>query len=178
MVRDLLGEPDRTARNPRYRGGPPMRLYDIDRVVRVEATPEWEARRAASKRRQAVAVRATEAQRERLLREVESTSITVPRLPLDDVMRRGVASWRDRQAEFGRYVDGDVPPDVAERLAVNYLRHELTAYDDHLAALYRRVGKDAAYDAINEKVYEAISRAYPELAKECDRQVARKFMAA
>jgi hypothetical protein len=75
-----------------------------------------------------------------------------------------VASWRDRQAEVGRSVDRDVPPDAAERLAVNYLRHELTAYDDHLAALYRRVGKDAACDAINEKVYEAISRAYPELA--------------
>jgi hypothetical protein len=54
---------------------------------------------------------------------------------------------------------------------VNYLRHECSVYDDRLAALYRRVGKDEATGLIREKVYEAIADAYPELRRECDDQL-------
>jgi hypothetical protein len=53
MVDDLLGDPDDWRDNPKYRSGPPMRLYDYDRVVAAEATPEFTVRlaKANSRRR-------------------------------------------------------------------------------------------------------------------------------
>lgn len=41
MVDDLLGEPDDRRDNPKYRSAAPMRLYDYERIVAAEATPEF-----------------------------------------------------------------------------------------------------------------------------------------
>ena len=42
MVKNFLGDPDTTRANPYRRHGPPMRLYDNERVGRVQESPEWQ----------------------------------------------------------------------------------------------------------------------------------------
>jgi hypothetical protein len=51
MVRDFLGEPDGSGPNPRYIGGPPLRLYLVERVEESEADGRWGERRATSEAR-------------------------------------------------------------------------------------------------------------------------------
>ena len=59
MVRDLLGEPDKTAPNPYYYGAAAMRLYDLDRVLQAETTDEFRSRmEAAAQRRARIKARA------------------------------------------------------------------------------------------------------------------------
>jgi len=47
MIRDLLGKPDTTADGPHYSSATRRRLWRLQRVAAVEATPEFTARKAA-----------------------------------------------------------------------------------------------------------------------------------
>jgi hypothetical protein len=52
LIKRFLGDPDELAVNPNYSSGPRMRLYDIDRVMAVEATKDCQialAQKAASR---------------------------------------------------------------------------------------------------------------------------------
>ena len=53
-IRDLLGDPDEMAPNPRCRSaGAPMKLYNLDRVVAIEQTQTFrDAEQKADKRRE------------------------------------------------------------------------------------------------------------------------------
>src|SRR3989441_4198659 len=61
------------------------------------------------------------------------------------------------------------------RIAVNFIRHELTEYDHALADVAGKTGITKAVDGIRQKVYSAIAAAYPVFSLECQRQcVARQ----
>jgi hypothetical protein len=53
--------------------------------------------------------------------------------------------------------------DFLARITVNYIRHELSEYDQDLMGLWGRVGKGEAYLRLNKKSYAAIAAQYPEL---------------
>ena len=53
---------------------------------------------------------------------------------------------------------------------MNYVRHELTSYDDTLLHAYGEVGIDRAVAVIRNRVLGEIASVYPELAAECARQ--------
>jgi hypothetical protein len=57
-----------------------------------------------------------------------------------------------------------------DRGAVNYIRHRSTPY--HKLLERYDAGDRAILSAIRAKIYSAISAAYPELEKECERQFA------
>ena len=53
MIRDLLGDPDRTVPNPKYSSRAEMRLYYLDRVLQAEESPEFQSRMDAADKRRA-----------------------------------------------------------------------------------------------------------------------------
>jgi hypothetical protein len=57
---------------------------------------------------------------------------------------------------------------------VNFVRHNLTAYDHSLAATAGKIGVHAAVAILRQRVYQAITAAYPDLADECQRQLAER----
>lgn len=61
--------------------------------------------------------------------------------------------------------------EVLVRMAVDHLRHRLTRYDQILDELYGRTGRAAAEELLRNRVYAALSEAYPSLAQECERQL-------
>ena len=54
---------------------------------------------------------------------------------------------------------------------MNYLRHQMTRYDHTLEAMVGRTGNSQAIVLLRQRIYEAISAAYPSLKTECDRQL-------
>ena len=58
LIRDLLGAPDQTRVNPHYRSGPPMRLYEVGRIEKVEGSVAWTTRAEATQRRKKGAAQA------------------------------------------------------------------------------------------------------------------------
>lgn len=60
MIRDVLGKPDRYVDNPHYKSAAPMRLWRLQRVEAIEATPEFAGRKERADRQCAAAGRGAE----------------------------------------------------------------------------------------------------------------------
>ena len=60
MIRDLLGKPDTLRDNPYYKSADPMRLWRLQRVVAVEASPEFAQRRRRRAGQRAAAAKAVQ----------------------------------------------------------------------------------------------------------------------
>ncbi|WP_236654244.1 hypothetical protein [Streptacidiphilus anmyonensis] len=180
MVAKLLGAPDLTVRNQRFRGAAPSRRYSAARVESAEASDAFAALASAASRRAACSRAASERRRRAVLAEVEGLHIRVPRLAPESLTHRAVAHRNERDAQRAcRHGDRHPAPariDAAEpgalrRWQVNYLRHALTEYDTVLDGLHGTTGRAAAEHLLRRRVYEAIGAAYPHLSGECRRQL-------
>jgi len=89
--------------------------------------------------------------------------------------RDACAHYNALQLARGNYDYDQATPDsdpaFLERIAVNYLRHELSDYEPELAKLFGQVGRADASSVVRKRVYNAIADAYPDLASECSRQL-------
>ena len=170
MIRDLLGEPDKTAPNPHYRNRPPMRLYLLSRVDAIDAVLDTDALREARKRRSAAACRAAATRRKNTPKRAASCDLECDfGGPLEDVREAATITNGEspeyHQAEYDGYAGrsrrrGPRHPGVPaeDRRAVNYLRHECTAYDrllDEMGTAVRPI--------LRRRIHVEIARAYPEL---------------
>ncbi|KKD03587.1 hypothetical protein TN53_34300 [Streptomyces sp. WM6386] len=180
MVRQLLGEPDLLRANPYFRTAPQTRLYRVERVEAVEASEEFRAVSAASVRRSVAAKAAAQRRRREVLARIAAEPVDVPRLPPDRLSAVAVAhrNSRDEERSYERWGHAPSPatvesaePQALARWKVNYLRHRLTRYDELLDGLYASTGRAAAEELLRRRVYAAISEAYPDLARECERQL-------
>lgn len=61
--------------------------------------------------------------------------------------------------------------DTLNRWCVNYIRHQLTTYDNELYNLIGKIGRDDAYENFKKAVLEKIAEKYPKYADECKRQI-------
>ena len=162
----LLGEPDVVGRNSHYAKSAPMRLYDTARVASFEVSSEFLAAKAKAARRQCGAKTAVETKRAALMQQVLEMHVSVETGRWDEVYER---HWDgDGAAE-------DAPAKFLERITVNFIRHNLTAYDRALEEVAGRVGIASAVqskDLLSHR--RAIGESYPALADECSRQLMRR----
>lgn len=172
LIRDFLGEPDEHCTNPYYRSGPPICWYWLVRVEQVERQPEFQQARTRAERRRKLALDAAECRRRELLSRVEGLTIEVPRLEALELERHAWESYSRLQWERDHAEADGAGADLEfmQRICVNYLRHELTIYDQQLREIAGQVGCHSAYLALKSKVLKAIADVYPDLAPECMRQ--------
>ena len=155
MVRQLLGKPDLLRTNPYFRTAPRTRLYRVERIAAAERSDEF--------------------------RIAAAEPVDVPRLTPERLAAAAVEHHRSRRDRERAYGASDQVPDPATvehtepgalaRWKVNYLRHGLTRYDELLDGLYASTGRAVAEELLRRKVYAAIAEAYPDLARECERQL-------
>lgn len=172
LIRDLLGEPDKLARNPYYRSAAPMRLYAAPRVEAAEASPAFHDMRAKAERRSRAAQAAAETRRAALLAEVARMTVTVRPMPFDRLMEAGVRHWENSAPPWrDEFRDGSGADEATRsRWACNLARHHRCEYDRVLEEVAGKVGVAEAVQMIRAKVYAAIAREWPQLADECRRQ--------
>lgn len=159
LVKTVLGEPDELRRNPYYQKAAPMRLFSANRVHDAERHEAFCAYQSRRLRQREAAVRAADTKRRALIEYAESIVVTVA------VIER---------KKLERLV-GDTSN--YERHTVNYLRHECSHYDELLRQFFGQIGVLDAQRIIRRKVYDAIAKAYPYLADECERQWDRRHKA-
>ena len=105
---------------------------------------------------------------------VAELQITVKSKPLEHILLVAcVNRIQDRPKRKPNAPDCDWH--TIERLAVNYIRHELTEYDYHCRRIEQYPDSSAAYFELHNKVQTAIAKAYPHFARECARQVEMKY---
>lgn len=180
MVRQLLGEPDLLRTNPCFRSAPQTRLYLVERIAAAERSEEFRTAAAVALRRSVAAKAAAARRRREVLARIAAEPVDVPRLAPGQLAAVAVEHRNRRDQERIHEPLGHAPDPVAVETAepgalarwkVNYLRHGLTRYDELLDGLYGSTGRAAAEELLRRKVYAAIAEAYPDLARECERQL-------
>jgi hypothetical protein len=90
-----------------------------------------------------------------------------PDMTEEELREKAIVHWEIRN---GREVDPDSDDEFFERIAVNYVRHELLGYDAGQRRHGLRVGKAQSDAIMKEVALTQIAAKYPWLAAECERQ--------
>jgi hypothetical protein len=178
LISRFLGDPDELRTNPHYRSGPQMRLYRTERVEQAEASAEFRNAQDCRKAKREAAQMALATKKKKLNEYVEAVEIEVPRLPKAELIRRACENYNaglvdDTRDRPRAYPNSD--PEFLERVCVNYLRHVLTQYEEHLEEIAGKVGMRDAYQKLKSKVLDAIWDEYDWLRFECWRQEDRMW---
>lgn len=179
----FLKTPDKETKNPVFRTAPPMKLYLLNRVEKVEQTKEFQDFQTKNKQKKEGSHKAVETKKKNLLNEINNWKIKLEHKDLKVIEKNAIYSYnqfkQERSDESGNYdfIPANNKSDkiFLNRIMVNYLRHNLSDYDSRLADIFGRVGTSEAYRIINEKIYSKIAEIYPELKDECDNQLMRKL---
>jgi hypothetical protein len=172
LVARTLGTPDKLARNRRSRKAAPMRLYALARVETAEARPEFAEAMARTAERRRAAAKAVATKKAALLRLVSAMPpVAIEPLAIGEVRRLARDQYQTRN---GASICADASRQFLDRIAVNYIRHQMTSYDERLEEIAGRTGITEAITLVRQKIYSAIADAYPELSDECANQQERR----
>lgn len=169
-IRKFLGEPDILKTNPIYKCAAPMKLYNEDRVVKVESTSEFAEFKSRHNTRQGSAQKAVQTKKQKAIEYAQSIDVNIPKLPWSVVLNKAIDSYNDFHGwlmlERGHeYIPAalDSDPMFLARICTNYLRHECTNYEDQIFEMFGKVGVQEAHDIIQTKINEKIYNTYPQL---------------
>ena len=175
LIDELLGEPDKLAKNPRFRSASPMKLFDEKRVLRAKESPAWKAYQQTRARRSAAASKVQDAKREATRKWAATVKIRWidPPRSAKEAIREGIEHWEFMQAE--RYENYGASGHNAERAdhvrwAVNYLRHACLEYEETLDDAHGRTGRAETALPIKLRCLRMIAKRYPAFGGECKRQ--------
>lgn len=174
LIQKYLPEPDLLKTNPHYASGPKMKLYDVIRVAAIEIRGDFKNDFERSQKRRESAYKAVQTKFKNTMDYLENVKWQIRKKPYKRVVNEAIRSynrWKDRQAilredffDSSQVADEDSDPEFLKRITRNYVRHELTNYDEVLGELRGRVGMEEAYEIIkNSKIEELIVENYPEL---------------
>lgn len=168
LVKEFLGEPDKTKVNPFYKSAAPQKLYRVDRVREIEQCAAFLEKKTGATQRSQAALARVEVARQALLAEV-LLKVRVRRLKLNELRRRALASKADYDERCGHYGGDHAKAEEhhIQRWMVNFARHELSNYDEIRERYAGRVGVHEAAEAVRSAVLEKIARIWPELEEAC-----------
>jgi hypothetical protein len=173
----FAGEPDDTCLNPYYLSGPLINRYLKKRIEQIERTNKFQDWLDKSKKRKQGASVGVETKRQKLMCYLDGVKIDVPIIDKERLIQEAVKHYNAMSfcspgpLKIAHETDNE---EFLLRIAVNYLRHELSDYEDELYEIYGKVGVREAVSKLREKVYDAIGTAYPWLDDECRRQFAKR----
>ena len=171
--------PFETVPNPHYRSGPPSRLYlraDVERLVKSLPAGSRQPR----EERSAAAKTAAKQRAEELIQQAELLEIVVRVVAEEQVVRDACANYNsaERRERDENDASEHSDPDFLDRITVNYIRHDLTEYENCLADVKGKPGENEAHRIIRERVLDEIADNYPWLAGECSRQISKLYSQA
>ena len=170
MIQRYLPIHDAEKANPYYKCAAPMKLYMIDRIIKIEKRKSFMEMLAKSKERKALAQKAVTTKIDKVREFANSIDIDIPLSPKDQLIWEACNSYNDHkeyQAILNGYdrdwhVAGPHSDDAfLARICQNYLRHNCTDYDDMLDKLFGKVGVSVGHDIIKKRINDRIRELYP-----------------
>lgn len=175
LISTFVPTPDETRRNPLYRSAPPMKLYLKNRIESIENSEEYREMWKKVQSAKRASKKGVDTKRQKLIDLVSKVKITVD---LDsNVLINAIDSYNEFQSAKEwrgysvRYASVNSDSSFLQRIQVNYIRHNLTQYDEYVDDLYRRVGKHEAYRLLKNRTLSEIAKVYPHLYDECNNQM-------
>jgi hypothetical protein len=157
-----------------------MQLYLLERVEKVEASPEFQEALVKARARQKAAEKAVQTKTERTVALARQLELTVEKIPLGMLKKLAVEHWLAFKRERDWYdrpqiEPWDKPDPFRDRICVNFLRHQASEYHINLETVAGKTGIGEAYYIFWQQIATAIKETYPVLAEEVDRQFAERF---
>lgn len=173
LIKKFLGEPDKYASNPHNRSGPPIKLFLKTRVAAAQAQLEFESALAKARIHSGEAKLRCSQQAAALCEEIEAEVIDIPIMDYQELIRRACDHYNARRDIDRPALNPQSDTETLERIAVNYLRHELSPYEKRLQEIAGRAGANEARYLMRMKILDAIEDQYSELMEECAHQSKR-----
>ena len=171
---DKLLSPPKLVENPHYKKAALMRLFVQEEVFQAEQTEEFLEAKVKKEKRTQAGLLAADKKREKLLELVSGFVFSVRRISMESLKKRTIRSKEDwnEQCYWRPYCDfSKADNDTMQRWMVNYIRHNLTDYEDKLDLIFGKTGKQAAYELTSKLLFQKIAEVYPELQEECELQL-------
>jgi hypothetical protein len=155
-----------------------MLLFAVEKIDAIEQTDEFKTQQVDTAKRKEAAKKAVDTKLEQLRKWLNAVQIHVPVFTKDKIIERACKHYNEMQEDredeglstSGMKATANSDPKFLERICVNYLRHCLTKYEDHLDEMSGKVGFGEGYEEIRRKIFSKISERYGWLANECKRQ--------
>ena len=175
LIKKYMPVPDEIRNNPHYGRASEMKLYKISRVESIEKNEQFliDFQKTMLRRKSSEKMVATK--KDNLFIQISELPISVEIIPRNELIPLVIDAYNDRNYYKDYLTLRDLDQSTLERLTVNYIRHQLTSYDQCLGLIFSRVGKKEGYRLLKERIYKCISESYPELTGECALQLRRKF---
>lgn len=167
LIRTFLKEPDLITDNPHYKSAPPMSLWELDKIVRIEETPTFIEAKKEAQARQKIAGKSVDTKKQKILNYVNALVIKLPEFTEEQVVRRACKAYNMRKENLSMERGYEYEPANANsdsvflnRICVNYLRHQCSSYERQLQNIFGKVGTQEAYVILKAKVNQAIYDTY------------------
>ncbi len=170
LIKKHLGEPDLLKTNPHYKNGSQMKLFLLERVLKVENSKEFQDDFEKSKRRRAGAIKMVKTKTDNLINNINNLEVVVEKIDFHKLLKATINQYNSRNI-FSWINEKTLDNKTKNRLIVNYIRHHLTSYESFLDDIACQVGKLKAYKTLNRRIYDKISEVYPTLKMECSNQL-------
>jgi len=174
LIKKFASLPDDYAANYMHPGGAPVRLYRVDRINAIEGSEDFRQAKAQSIKRQAAAVTGKSTKRETALNWLASLDgPKLPPAPRDELTRLAVGWYNESNAWRGdceRWWTGDESADYLAPIEVDYILHQINAYETKLQRAIAKLPQPEDLALIRGKLLTAIARSFPWLARECARR--------
>ena len=116
-----------------------------------------------------------ETKKDNLLIQISEFPISVEIIPRYELVPLVIDDYNNRNYYKDYLTLRDLDQSTLERLTVNYIRHNLTEYEDHLYTIGDQVGKKEGARLLKEITNNCIGESYPDLTRECALQLRRRF---
>lgn len=165
IIKKMVLTADKETSNPYYKKAAPMKLFLLKRIEDLEKTEQFKELQSKSESRKAGAKKAVETKTAKLYRYVETVPIEIKYIPEPELTQTAIISYNQWQANRPSVLNGNRDYTVAsensdkeflDRIRKNYIRHNLTNYDDVLAEIKGKIGISEVYHILKKKVMDRI----------------------
>lgn len=178
LINKYYPKPSQLRNNPMGRSLAKVKLYDRQEVSRIEQTEAFNNDLVKAKKKSKSMVAVNEQKRQDLLQQIDEMALSVKILKNDSLIKKAIKHYNDFQRLNGNFevelASSESDINFLKRIIVNYIRHELTCYDQAINGLLGKVGKKEAFIRLNQRIYQKIAENYPEYAEESYNQLRQK----
>lgn len=156
LIKKFLPTPDATKTNPIFKSAAPMKLYNINKVKRIERSKAFKEAKEVAQKKKDSAQKATETKKANTFKRIENLNFNILGIDKKRLIQRAINHYETYHDTKVIYADEE----FINRITINYLRHNCTKYDKVLDGLYGSVGKQEAHDIIKQKLNDTIKEKY------------------
>lgn len=164
---DELLPPPKLKDNPHYKCASPMQLWEQKVVKQKERTKKFKESAEKKAKRRESSLKAVATKTENTMSLLDTFSLEVEKIDLEDLREWTLNAKWNWYMDTEQYERADsvnfADEETILRWEINFIRHNLSNYDEELDKLYGKVGKDIVYSKYRSQLMNKIFEVYPEL---------------